>query len=53
MSYINPIWFCKDEPRRAFPNSELVAIIEYRAGIAAIRFFGSHAEYDKIDAETV
>ena len=31
----------------------LVAIVEYKAGIVAIRFFGSHAEYDKIDAETV
>lgn len=31
----------------------LVALVEYRAGVLAIRFFGSHAEYDKIDAETV
>jgi mRNA interferase HigB len=31
----------------------LVAIIQYEAGIVAIRFFGTHAEYDKIDAETV
>jgi|ERR1019366_971071 mRNA interferase HigB len=30
----------------------LVAAIQYRAGALAIRFFGSHAEYDKIDAET-
>jgi len=31
----------------------LVAAIQYRAGAIAIRFFGSHAEYDRIDAETV
>lgn len=31
----------------------LVAAVQYRAGVLAIRFFGSHAEYDRIDAETV
>ncbi len=31
----------------------LVARIQYQAGIVAVRFFGSHAEYDGIDAETV
>lgn len=31
----------------------LVAALQYRAGALAIRFFGSHAEYDRIDAETV
>jgi len=31
----------------------LVASIQYRARVLAIRFFGSHAEYDRIDAETV
>ena len=31
----------------------LVAAVQYRAGALAIRFFGSHSEYDKIDAETV
>jgi mRNA interferase HigB len=31
----------------------LVARIQYQAGVLAIRFFGAHAEYDKIDAETV
>lgn len=25
----------------------------YRTGIVMIRFFGSHAEYDQIDAESV
>jgi mRNA interferase HigB len=31
----------------------LVAAVQYRAGVLAIRFFGSHAEYDGIDAETI
>jgi mRNA interferase HigB len=31
----------------------LVALIQYVDGILMIRFFGSHEEYDNIDAETV
>jgi len=31
----------------------LVVRIQYQAGVIAIRFFGTHAEYDRIDAETV
>jgi mRNA interferase HigB len=31
----------------------LIARVQYQAGIVAIRFFGTHAEYDQIDAETV
>jgi mRNA interferase HigB len=31
----------------------LVAALQYRAGVLAIRFFGAHREYDEIDAETV
>jgi len=31
----------------------LIAAVQYRAGVLAIRFFGSHAEYDRIDAEAV
>jgi mRNA interferase HigB len=31
----------------------LVAALKYAAGVLAIRFFGTHAEYDEIDAETV
>jgi mRNA interferase HigB len=31
----------------------LVAAVQYPAGVLAIRFFGSHAEYDGINAETV
>ena len=31
----------------------LVAALNYRAGVLAIRFFGTHVEYDRIDAERV
>jgi mRNA interferase HigB len=31
----------------------LIAAIQYQAGVLAIRFFGSHADYDKVDAETI
>jgi mRNA interferase HigB len=31
----------------------LIARVQYRAGVLAIRFFGTHAEYDGIDSETV
>ncbi len=31
----------------------LVVAINYAAGVVAIRFFGTHAGYDSIDAETV
>jgi mRNA interferase HigB len=31
----------------------LIARIQYQAGVIAIRLFGTHAEYDRIDAETV
>ena len=31
----------------------LIAAIQYQAGVLVIRFFGSHAEYDRVDAETV
>lgn len=31
----------------------LVVAINYRARLVEIRFFGTHAEYDRIDAETV
>jgi mRNA interferase HigB len=31
----------------------LVAAVNYAAGVVVIRFFGTHAEYDDIDAETV
>jgi len=31
----------------------LVAIVQYRAGVLAMRFFGTHADYDEINAETV
>ena len=31
----------------------LIAALQYRAGVLAIRFFGTHSEYDKVNAETV
>jgi mRNA interferase HigB len=31
----------------------LIARVQYQAGVLAIRFFGTHAEYDKVDAEAV
>jgi hypothetical protein len=31
----------------------LIARVQYRASVLVIRFFGTHAEYDEIDAETV
>jgi len=31
----------------------LIALVQYLEGILMIRFFGSHEEYDDIDAETV
>jgi mRNA interferase HigB len=31
----------------------LIAALQYQAGAPAIRFFGTHGEYDRIDAETV
>jgi mRNA interferase HigB len=31
----------------------LIAGVQYQAGVLVIRFFGTHAEYDKIDAEIV
>jgi mRNA interferase HigB len=31
----------------------LVALVQYEAGVLFIRFFGSHQDYDEIDAESV
>ena len=31
----------------------LITLVQYQSGIVMIRFFGSHEEYDEIDAETV
>jgi mRNA interferase HigB len=31
----------------------LIALVQYVNGVVMIRFFGSHEEYDKVDAEAV
>lgn len=31
----------------------LIAAVNYGAGVILIRFFGTHAQYDVVDAETV
>ena len=31
----------------------LIAVVHYANGVLAIRFFGSHEDYDKVNAETV
>jgi mRNA interferase HigB len=31
----------------------LIAIVEYQTGVVAIRFFGTHVEYDRVNAETI
>ena len=31
----------------------LIAVVQYRERVLMIRFFGSHAEYDQVNAETV
>jgi mRNA-degrading endonuclease HigB of HigAB toxin-antitoxin module len=31
----------------------LIVAVQYENGVMLIRFFGSHEEYDKVDAETV
>lgn len=31
----------------------LISLVDYASGIIMIRFFGTHQEYDKVDAETV
>jgi mRNA interferase HigB len=31
----------------------LVALIDYRRGVVRVRWFGTHAEYDRIDVEAI
>ena len=30
----------------------LIAALQYQVGVLVIRFFGSHGEYNRVDAET-
>jgi mRNA interferase HigB len=31
----------------------LIALVQYREGVLMIRFFGTHEEYDSVNAETI
>ena len=31
----------------------LISMVQYESGVVMVRFFGSHEEYDKVDAGTV
>ncbi len=31
----------------------LVAVVQYEAGVLMIRFFGTHEDYDRVNAETI
>jgi mRNA interferase HigB len=31
----------------------LVSLVDYKGRVVMIRFFGTHQEYDEVDAETV
>jgi mRNA interferase HigB len=31
----------------------LIVLVHYKSGVMLIRFFGTHGEYDRVDAETV
>ncbi len=60
-------WRTPEDVKAAYPKASILPVVfningndnrlntalQYRAGALAIRFFGSHAEYDNIDAETV
>jgi hypothetical protein len=39
--------------RKRASLNRLVTLVRYQGGVLMIRFFGSHEEYDQIDAETV
>jgi mRNA interferase HigB len=39
--------------RLPYNDYRLISVVQYVNGVVMIRFFGSHDEYDKIDAETV
>ncbi|MGK7062881.1 type II toxin-antitoxin system HigB family toxin [Bradyrhizobium sp. 1050_B9_N1_2] len=44
---------CRSEAIIKANDCRLIAMVQYRDGVLMIRFFGSHEDYDKVDAETV
>jgi len=40
-------------PRQVDGPQSPIAVVQYENGVMMIRFFGSHEEYDLVDAETV
>ena len=34
-------------------NYRLIVAVDYRVGVVYVKFVGTHAEYDKVDAATV
>ena len=63
------VWSSFQDVRKSYPAADkvgdryvfdiggnrfrLIAKINFQAGVVAVRWFGTHAEYDKIDVEEV
>jgi mRNA interferase HigB len=42
-----------DASRGKANDYRLIALVQYQESVLMIRFFGSHEDYDKVDAEIV